>query len=34
MSAARAWFTLKPFGFFDRIPALDVRPGTTGHRGL
>jgi primary-amine oxidase len=27
MPAERAGFTLKPAGFFDRNPALDVAPG-------
>src|SRR5215468_4314600 len=26
-------FTLKPFGFFDRNPTLDVPPSTGGHGG-
>jgi Copper amine oxidase, enzyme domain len=32
MPAERAGFMLKPAGFFDRNPALDVAPGPSGHR--
>ena len=31
MPAERAGFMLKPAGFFDRNPALDVAPGPSGH---
>ena len=31
MPAERAGFVLKPAGFFDRNPALDVAPGPSGH---
>ncbi len=31
MPVARCGFTLKPTGFFDRNPALDVPPPAGGH---
>ena len=31
MPAERAGFMLKPAGFFDRNPALDVAPSPSGH---
>jgi primary-amine oxidase len=31
MPVARCGFTLKPAGFFDRNPTLDVPPGTRCH---
>jgi primary-amine oxidase len=31
MPVEYAGFTLKPVGFFDRNPALDVPPSSAGH---
>jgi Copper amine oxidase, enzyme domain len=33
MPVDRMGFTLKPHGFFDRNPTLDVPPSTAGHCG-
>jgi primary-amine oxidase len=31
MPVERAGFMLKPVGFFDQNPALDVAPGSSSH---
>ena len=31
MPVDRAGFVMKPFGFFDENPALDVPPSASGH---